>query len=972
MSNPRKSASHIEKYGLGWPTNILPIAIEMKMCREGGTVKTSKGEIVGNGLAFHFKEFQKYLWPEEKIWHKWNQMAMEARLKYTYIAELGCAAAGKSNSAASDFLADWYIWPECTTVLVTSTDYKGLDLRVWGMMKAYHRSAKTRWPWLPGHLIESRYMLVQNPKTEAVDGRDFRNGVVGVATRKGSTYVGLGCFPAGTFVDTPVGKRRIEHIKAGDEIISACGISKVRKCSTRISDQIVRVTTRDGRIVDCTPNHPFFTQDGWIKAVDITAQHYIMSAHEALQILREKTYQTTPQTEVLWHSMSERNVEEKMCGVRHAVHSIRGASNFLFEVLWGEMEMEAAKNSSLIPPRDKRKGQCSDGLEGKSNGHGKSRTTRQNSGENAEKEGGGTVGLCEEKLGHQTRTRRQGFWKSRERLSSINARTEIVTPLSRRNTQFSDSSRHNPQGKGWLALLSSRFGVASDKTCGGTGWGNPYPTETNNSGSEKRFSNEGSWVENVTLLKRDGDVRYLESEGGYRVHNLEVAGHPSYSVNGLLSHNSFVGIHNKRVHILGDEIHLLPRAFVDSASNLSKCPKFLMDGLGNPNETTNALGFLGEPSNELGGWEGGIDQTPGTKSWPTRMPNGIALQYPGSDSPNIFDENGNDVPEPPPYPFLMTRQQMEDDAKIWGRDDWHYAMMNDAKMPRGQGTRRVITRQECERKGATLEPFWRDTHQTKIASLDAAYRGVGGDRCVFTEMWFGKEAESNPMLSEATPDFISQKHNEPAGRNLISMVDQLVIPISGEKDAPAPEDQIVTFCKSQLDARGIPYGNLYYDAGMKTSLVQAFARAGMSSTNTVDFGGKPTENSVSAEIPTRCCDYYQKFVTELWYSVRMAIEAKQFRNLSKECMWELCAREWKHSIGSNRIEVETKAEMKEKSGRSPDLADSLAIAMFGARQRGFQIGKLAPPRMPRSGPDWRDSIRKMGEDRWKQGRLVPV
>jgi hypothetical protein len=96
---------------------------------------------------------------------------------------------------------------------------------------------------------------------------------------------------------------------------------------------------------------------------------------------------------------------------------------------------------------------------------------------------------------------------------------------------------------------------------------------------------------------------------------------------------------------------------------------------------------------------------------------------------------------------------------------------------------------------------------------------------------------------------------------------------------------------------------------------------------------------VSHEIDVKCCDYYSKKITELWYSVRLIIEARQFRGMTEDVMNEGCAREWK-MVGNNKIEVESKEEMKKKTGRSPDLFDALAIGVEGARQKGFMIRRL--------------------------------
>lgn len=622
--NVHKSSGRFLKYNLWWSPYTDPLAMELDMIKHGGKWAKQDGSEAGMGLQFHYRKFQELAWPF-KIWEKgpfknhWAEQCLEVYLNNTYIGAMGCAGSGKSDSFGGNVLTDWYAHSSCTTVLVSSTDLKSLELRIWGMIKKYHKAVKSEHPWLPGYLIEGKQMLTLDAREECVEGRDFKNGIIAVACKKGNQFVGLG-------------------------------------------------------------------------------------------------------------------------------------------------------------------------------------------------------------------------------------------PL--------------------------------------------------------------------------------------------------------------IGIHNKRVRLLADECNLMPRAFLDAASNLSKCEDFKLVGLGNPNETTNAHGFLCEPSVELGGWEGGIDQTPGTKTWKTRFPNGVCIQLPGSDSPNMRAPEG----EPPPFPFLITRQQMTDDAQIWGKDDWHYTMMNEAKMPRGQGSRRVLTRQSCTKFGAFKEPNWRDTRRTKIAFLDAAYRGVGGDRCVFGELQFGFEVEpldANKLLSS----IVSQKRDPDNGRQIVALIDLTTIPISSAQGAESPEDQIVKFVMESCNARDIIPENFYFDAGMRTSLVTAFSRLWSPQVQSIDCGGKPTEAQVSSEIRTSCRDYYSKFVTELWFSVRMAVEAGQFRGLTEEAVTEFSQREWK-MVSGNRIEIESKEDMKLKTGRSPDLADAVAVGLFGARQKGFVITKLSsliPPN--KRGPDWRDELKKKARKLAASGQL---
>jgi hypothetical protein len=624
QSDTIKSSGRFKKFGLWWDSNADAISMHLHCIRKGGQWTTASGETAGEGLFFHYKRFQQLTWPD-KLWEKgpfknhWAEECLNAYITYRYIGAMGCAGSGKSDSFGSNVLTDWYAHSSCTTVLVSSTDLKSLELRIWGMIKRYHKAAKERRSWIPGFLIEGKQMLVQDSSKECADGRDFKNGIIAVACKRGSQFVGLG-------------------------------------------------------------------------------------------------------------------------------------------------------------------------------------------------------------------------------------------PL--------------------------------------------------------------------------------------------------------------IGIHNKRVRLLADECNLMPRAFLDAASNLSKCEDFKLVGLGNPNETTNAHGVLCEPAAEIGGWEGGIDQTPGTKTWPTRFPSGVCIQLPGSDSPNL--RTPEDIA--PPFPFLITREQMQHDAQIWGVDDWHYTMMNEARMPRGQGSRRVLTRQACMKFGAFEAPKWRDSRITKIAFLDAAYRGVGGDRCVFGEIQFGFEHE--PLVESPMSAITFQDVNSAKGRQIIALVDLINIPISSEKGAESAEDQIVAFVMQQCLNRGISADNFFFDSGMRTSLVTAFSRIWSAAVESVDCGAKPTDGPVSAEIQTSCREYYSKFVTELWFSVRMAVESKQFRGMTEEACTEFSQREWK-MVSGNKIEIESKDEMKTKTGRSPDLADAIAVGIYGARRRGFIISKLVSEsaKVNKATSKWKDDLIKKAQKLRASGQL---
>lgn len=603
----------ITRYGIQFPTGYTDFDIEKHMIRKGGTWTGVQGQTLGNGMFWHFRRLEEILWPKEKLFHRWNELQLREYLQNRSVGVMGPASSGKTNGAATDMLADYYVWPECTTILICSTTRERLEDRIWGEIKKYHKLAKRRWPTLPGNLIEGKQRIVTESREEGVDGRDFRNGIIGVACVSGGNYRGLG---------------------------------------------------------------------------------------------------------------------------------------------------------------------------------------------------------------------------------------------------------------------------------------------------------------------------------------------------------DFIGIKNKRVRMAADELQLLPQIFVFSVSNLDKNEDFKVLGLGNPKETTDALGTLCEPATELGGWEGGIDQSPETKVWKTRF-GGVCLQLVGTDSPNLDGKLG--IP-------LITQEAIDRDVDRYGKDSLQFTMMNQGMMPKGQGSRRVITRQLCIKNRAMEQPEWLNGDRIKIAFLDAAYRGVGGDRCMYGELEFGQEAATEqefvPEWNVASKDAPKNKH-----RQILALTQMRLVPVSVKLDIE-PEDQIVSFVKVACNTSGIPPERFYFDAGMRTSLVTAFGRSWSPSVNSIDFGGMPSERNVSADIQIPCNKYYSKFVTELWFNVRLVIENKQFRGMTEGVMQEGCAREWT-MVGANKIEVEPKIKMKEKTGKSPDLFDALACGVFGATRHGFNIASIRDPEEKKRVSDgWKRDLMKKASASWQEGALT--
>lgn len=75
-----------------------------------------------------------------------------------------------------------------------------------------------------------------------------------------------GCFVAGTLVDTPDGPKAIETLHEGDEVCTPIGPRRVTAALGRRSAMLLEITLADGRRIVCTPNHPFVTPEGLVRA----------------------------------------------------------------------------------------------------------------------------------------------------------------------------------------------------------------------------------------------------------------------------------------------------------------------------------------------------------------------------------------------------------------------------------------------------------------------------------------------------------------------------------------------------------------------------------------------------------------------------------------------------------------------------------------------------------------------------------
>lgn len=378
------------------------------------------------------------------------------------------------------------------------------------------------------------------------------------------------------------------------------------------------------------------------------------------------------------------------------------------------------------------------------------------------------------------------------------------------------------------------------------------------------------------------------------------------------------GIKQRSIRLIADDCTAMSSTFLSAFANLNNNANFQAIVIGNPDDILDPLGVAAEP---VDGWSSHLEPTK-TTVWDTKFYSGRCINLVGLDSPNFDYPN-----ELEHFPYLVSQKKINETLSAFAKDSFEYYSQCVGVMKISQMSRRVITRDLCKQFHAQDSAVWRDGERTSVAGLDASY---GGDRCVGGHADFGTCMDGKTRLQFYPPH---------------------IVPVRVSRDEPmAEEDSISVYEKQYCESKGIKPENFFHDSTGRGSLGTSLARKWSNQCNPVEFGGSPTKRPVTMDTfindkatgefrLKRCDEHYSKFVSELWYSLRYAIEADQIRGLPEDVMNELCMRQWER-VANDKIEVESKLDMKERTRKSPDLGDWAAIILEGARRRGFSISKL--------------------------------
>lgn len=387
--------------------------------------------------------------------------------------------------------------------------------------------------------------------------------------------------------------------------------------------------------------------------------------------------------------------------------------------------------------------------------------------------------------------------------------------------------------------------------------------------------------------------------------------------------DNIIGAHSDRIIWVVDEATSAPQAVFDAWSNLAGGTthrRFVM--LGNPIDQLDTLGRFCRPDE---GWDKlGKDIERWTFSF--QGENGIGIHFNGEKSPNLkFPPKANGSSR---WSFLFGHFDLQRHSASKEENPLGYARFCEGWFADSSIIPKVMTFTHIEEAGSRGKTIFYGKTIT-FASLDPAY---GGDRATLKIWKMGECAESKRQVMEQIASFVVPLHpGQIVGKEIGLFVMKKaevfgfeIIGIDTTTDNSAPAE----YLKLNSDLEVID----------------------------VDFGGGASDLPVSPTDKTPCKDKYVNKVTELWFTVRQIL--RQIRGLDEETCIELCSRYFNRVGKPEKMVVETKRKMKERThGKSPDEADAVCIgAAVFRRLGGFDL-----PHAESKNKDWKKLAKRKGQ-----------
>lgn len=165
-----------QRYGLCWDAKTEDIEIEFTFIREGGYL-IYNGVKYGKGPFQHHRNAISLLWSSDDH-HRWSDLMLKTFCEERLVVVQGPRDCSKTRTYSKWALVDYWVDPEHTLTLMTSTGLRELELRVWGDIKSLFTRAKELFPWLRGNMNQANHAIFTDSLDDRGDIRDMRRGLI--------------------------------------------------------------------------------------------------------------------------------------------------------------------------------------------------------------------------------------------------------------------------------------------------------------------------------------------------------------------------------------------------------------------------------------------------------------------------------------------------------------------------------------------------------------------------------------------------------------------------------------------------------------------------------------------------------------------------------------------------------------------------------------------------------------------------
>jgi hypothetical protein len=445
----------------------------------------------------------------------------------------------------------------------------------------------------------------------------------------------------------------------------------------------------------------------------------------------------------------------------------------------------------------------------------------------------------------------------------------------------------------------------------------------------------GKLTDSMGILRTDDGTGMFSDKMGIAL----VAGEKKAELEAM---GKLIGLKQKRVFLLADELAELTQALLDTAiANLSSNEQFQIIAASNFKSRLDPFGVFSEP---IDGYD--MTDTLNLEEWETKL--GWCLHFDGSKSPNILE--GKDI-----WP-IYGMKQYENHKKTLGENTaLFYRFVRSAEPP--MGIDNTIYSDSEFAVGKVFEtPTWMDGW-IPLAASDPAYTN-GGDRFI---LYFGKLGRTTEGLWTLFYDgFEALREDVTKAKERLRSYQMA--------------DQIIAKCKE----RGIKPENFAMDVtAAGNSLADVVVEVWrdtekldyMPSIHRVNFSAGTTDRVATAD-GKLSCDLYSNRVSELWYVGKDYMRFGQIKGLAKSTAREFKARKFESikSADGFKIRVEPKPEMKLRLTFSPDEADAAFILLDLAREKHGFVPSGRPTDGGSTKSDWQKVASKYDEPYWEENQ----